>query len=89
MSFRIAGRMIERLVEEGDTVVAGQTVARLENSDQTIALAQAKANLAYAESVLAESRQAAASRKSKAPRRREEGANWRVPRRPNNRQSST
>jgi HlyD family secretion protein len=54
MSFRISGRLEERLVEEGDTVVAGQTVARLENSDQTIALAQAEANLAYAESVLAE-----------------------------------
>jgi len=54
MSFRISGRLEERLVEEGDTVVAGQTVARLENSDQTIGLAQAEANLAYAESVLEE-----------------------------------
>jgi HlyD family secretion protein len=61
MSFRIPGRLQERLVEEGDTVVAGQVVARLEKSDQTIALAQAAANLAYAEAVLAEL--AAGSRK--------------------------
>lgn len=54
MSFRIAGRMEERQVEEGDTVVAGQVVARLEKSDQTIALAQSAANLAYTEAVLAE-----------------------------------
>lgn len=54
MSFRIAGRLAERLVEEGDSVVAGQPIARLENSDQTIALIQAQANLAFAEAVLSE-----------------------------------
>lgn len=54
MSFRIPGRLEERLVEEGDTVAARQTLARLDKSDQTIALAQATANLAYAEAVLAE-----------------------------------
>jgi HlyD family secretion protein len=54
MSFRISGRMQERQVEEGDTVVAGQVVARLEKSDQTIGLAQTAATLAHAESVLAE-----------------------------------
>ncbi len=54
MSFRIPGRLQERLVQEGDTVVARQTLARLENTDQNIALTQAKANLAYAEAVLAE-----------------------------------
>ncbi len=61
MSFRIPGRLLERLVEEGDTVRANQPVARLEKSDQTIALAQAEANLAYAEAVVAEL--AAGSRK--------------------------
>lgn len=54
MSFRIPGRLEERLVEEGDTVVARQTLARLEKTDQTIALAQTTANLAYTEAVLAE-----------------------------------
>ena len=54
MSFRIPGRLQERLVEEGDSVDAGQIFARLDKSDQTIALAQAEANLAYAEAVLAE-----------------------------------
>lgn len=54
MSFRIPGRLEERLVEEGDSVAARQTLARLEKTDQTIALAQATANMAYAEAVLAE-----------------------------------
>ena len=54
MSFRIPGRLLERLVEEGDTVKAQQPVARLEKSDQVIALAQAEANLAYSRAVLAE-----------------------------------
>ena len=54
MSFRIPGRLAERLVEEGDTVHNGQVLARLDRGDQTIALAQAEANLAYAEAVLAE-----------------------------------
>ncbi len=54
MSFRIPGRLAERLVAEGDTVHAGQILARLDKSDQTIGFAQAEANLAYAEAVLAE-----------------------------------
>ena len=54
MSFRIPGRLQERLVEEGDTIKAHQPIARLEKSDQTIALAQAEANLAYTKAVLAE-----------------------------------
>lgn len=54
MSFRIAGRIKERQVEEGDTVVTGQVLAKLEKRDQAIALAQATANLSYAEAILAE-----------------------------------
>lgn len=54
MSFRIPGRLQERLVEEGDSVVMKQPLARLEKTDQTIALAQAEAGLAYASAVLAE-----------------------------------
>lgn len=54
MSFRIAGHLAERPVEEGDTVSQGQLLARLDKSDQAIGVAQAEANLAYAEAVLAE-----------------------------------
>jgi len=54
MSFRVPGRLAERLVEEGNAVNAGQILARLDKSDQIIAVAQAEANLAYAEAVLAE-----------------------------------
>jgi HlyD family secretion protein len=54
MSFRIPGRLLERLVGEGDSVRSGQLLARLDNSDQLIALSQAEANLAYAKAVLAE-----------------------------------
>jgi HlyD family secretion protein len=54
MSFRIPGRLLERLVEEGDSVRSGQLLARLDNSDQLIALSQAEANLDYAKAVLAE-----------------------------------
>ncbi len=54
MSFRIPGRLQERQVEEGDTVIALQPIARLDKRDQTSALAQAEANLAYTRSILAE-----------------------------------
>ena len=54
MSFRIGGRLAERLVGEGDAVHTGQILARLDKSDQSIGVAQAEANLAYAEAVLAE-----------------------------------
>lgn len=54
MSFRLGGRLEERLVEEGDTVKAGKALARLDKRDQTIALAQAEANLAFSRAVLAE-----------------------------------
>lgn len=54
MSFRIPGRLQERLVEEGDSVSINQLLARLENTDQTIAVAQAEASLAHARAVLAE-----------------------------------
>lgn len=54
MSFRIPGRLTERLVAEGDEVSKGQVLARLEKSEQLIGLAQAEANLAHARAVLAE-----------------------------------
>lgn len=54
MSFRISGRMQQRLVEEGDTVTAGQPLARLDKTDQQIGVSRAEANLAHARAVLAE-----------------------------------
>jgi len=54
MSFKIPGRLDERLVEEGDSVSAGQLLAGIEKTDQIIAQAQAEAGLAYANAVLAE-----------------------------------
>lgn len=54
MSFRIPGRLDQRLVAEGDAVIAGQRVAMLEATDQRIAVARAEADLAYARAVLAE-----------------------------------
>lgn len=54
MSFKIPGRLVKRLVEEGDSVTAGQLLAGIEKIDQTIALAQAEAGLAYGDAVLAE-----------------------------------
>lgn len=54
MSFQIAGRLLERLVNEGDTVHTGQVLAKLDNRDQEIAVARAQANMRYAQAVLAE-----------------------------------
>ncbi len=54
MSFKIPGRLEERLVEEGDSVSGRQLLAGIEKADQIIAMAQAEASLAYAEAVLAE-----------------------------------
>lgn len=54
MSFRIPGRLLERLVDEGERVKKDQPLAKLEKDDQEIAVAKAKANLNYAKAVLAE-----------------------------------
>ena len=54
ISFKIAGRLDKRLVQEGEFVRTGQPVARLEKTDQEIAVKQAEANLDYARSVVAE-----------------------------------
>jgi HlyD family secretion protein len=54
LGFKIAGRMEECLVDEGDTVSKGAVLARLENRDQKIAVALAESNLDRAASVLAE-----------------------------------
>ncbi len=54
LSFKIPGRLAERLVDEGEYVKAGQIVARLDPEDQKLAVAQAEANVNYAKAVLAE-----------------------------------
>jgi HlyD family secretion protein len=54
LSFKIPGRLAERLVDEGESVTAGSPVARLEPADQELMVAEAEANLAYSQSVLAE-----------------------------------
>jgi HlyD family secretion protein len=54
LSFKAAGRLQARLVDEGDPVRRGQVVARLDASDQERLVARAEADLHYAEAVLAE-----------------------------------
>jgi RND family efflux transporter MFP subunit len=54
LSFRIGGRMIERLVNVGDRVEPGQPVARLDPEDERNALRSAQAALAAAQGQLVE-----------------------------------
>ncbi|MCL4692543.1 MAG: efflux RND transporter periplasmic adaptor subunit [Candidatus Hydrogenedentes bacterium] len=54
LSFKIPGRLEERLVDEGESVEKGAIVARLDPKDQWLMVGQAEANLVYARSVLAE-----------------------------------
>jgi RND family efflux transporter MFP subunit len=56
LGFRIPGRMIERLVDVGDTVEAGQVVARLDPTDEQNALRAAEASLVAANGQLSEAR---------------------------------
>src|SRR6185369_2941247 len=54
LSFKIPGRVRERLVDEGQKIAAGQVVARLEDDEVRQELAGRKAELAAAQAVLAE-----------------------------------
>lgn len=45
LSFRVGGRIVERLVEVGDTVKAGELMARLDAEEQEAEIAVAEANL--------------------------------------------
>ncbi|HPQ45008.1 MAG TPA: efflux RND transporter periplasmic adaptor subunit [Syntrophales bacterium] len=54
LSFKIAGRLAERLVDEGDSVKKGQIIARLERVDQERMVAREEAGLAQVEAMLAE-----------------------------------
>lgn len=54
LAFKIAGRMRQRMVDEGDRVTRHQRVAILDDADQRFQLDQAKAELDYRVSVLSE-----------------------------------
>ncbi len=56
LSFRIGGRLAERLVNVGDTVTTGQLVARIDASTWRDSLEAARANLAAAMARLVETR---------------------------------
>jgi RND family efflux transporter MFP subunit len=49
LSFRVGGKILERLVEVGSTVRAGQPIARLDAADLALAAASAKAQAASLE----------------------------------------
>jgi HlyD family secretion protein len=53
LAFKIPGRLMERIVDEGDTVAAGQVVARLDDVDQKLRVARAEAQAASAQAFLA------------------------------------
>ncbi len=54
LSFQVRGTVIERAVNEGDSVTDGQLIARVDSTDQELLVAQAGANVDYVEAVLAE-----------------------------------
>ncbi|MCB1122878.1 MAG: efflux RND transporter periplasmic adaptor subunit, partial [Verrucomicrobiae bacterium] len=54
ISFKIPGRMIERTVDEGDSVEKGKLIARLDDAELTQEVALRKAELAAAQAALAE-----------------------------------
>jgi HlyD family secretion protein len=54
LSFKIQGRLHERLVDEGETVKKGQLIARLDARDEELALKKAQAQLAYSRALLSE-----------------------------------
>ena len=54
LAFKISGRLLERLVDEGAPVHRDQRVAVLDNTDQKIELEGTRANAAFAAAVLAE-----------------------------------
>lgn len=53
LGFKVPGRVVERLVSEGDRIKAGQLVARLDDAEQNEQLALRRAELAGVEAALA------------------------------------
>lgn len=58
LSFRVSGRIIERLVDVGDRVTAGQALARIDAQEQTADLEVALATLLSAEAQQTQAQQA-------------------------------
>jgi RND family efflux transporter MFP subunit len=56
LSFRIGGRLVERLVDIGDNVSAGQLIARLDPQDEQSSLQSVRAQLLAAQAQLTEAR---------------------------------
>lgn len=56
LSFRLGGRLVERLVGVGDTITPGQVIGRLDPADEENALRGAEAALAAAGAQLSEAR---------------------------------
>lgn len=54
LGFKISGRLLKRVAEEGQRISQGQLVAVLERTDQEQAVDRARANLRYAQAVLLE-----------------------------------
>ena len=54
LSFKISGKLVERLLDEGEEVSENQLIAKLDSIDQEILVSQAEASVAYRKSVLAE-----------------------------------
>ncbi|MGY0710953.1 efflux RND transporter periplasmic adaptor subunit [Azospirillum argentinense] len=56
LGFRVSGKVVERLVEVGQTVTSGQLLARLDNQDQTNAVRSAESDVAAAQAAVEQSR---------------------------------
>ncbi|KAF0814571.1 Multidrug resistance protein MdtA [Andreprevotia sp. IGB-42] len=56
LSFRLAGKLVERKVDAGSRVVAGQALARLDPADASLSAAAASAALSAARTQLAQAR---------------------------------
>ena len=56
LSFRLGGRLVERLVDIGDSVTSGQLIARLDPQDEESGLQSARAQLVAARAQLVEAR---------------------------------
>ena len=54
VGFKIAGHVVQRLVEEGDSVKRGQQIAKLETADLELEVANAKAQLLASQATLAQ-----------------------------------
>ena len=54
VGFKIAGHVVQRLVEEGDSIKRGQPIAKLETGDLELEVANAKAQLLASQAVFAQ-----------------------------------